>query len=217
MRWIVSFWCVFLLAAGAWADGTIRVTVRDIWTQRPLPGAILETKAVREAPDGIMFKANNEGVILSGPLSSGEIICTARGLIDGIPYRQESLTILVKDDEITEVEVYLFPMKERTFSLCAKMRPKDWGEARFTVVDAHTKKPLEGVIALLEPNEIEGDVQGDKTNVRGEAWIGHKPGTYRYAVVGFVNGTFYKRQYGEVTILPGKDEKRTIELQPVRE
>ena len=39
MRWIVSFWCVFLLALGARAEGGIRVVLRDLWTQRPLPGA----------------------------------------------------------------------------------------------------------------------------------------------------------------------------------
>ena len=55
----------------------------------------------------------------------------------------------------------------------------------------------------------------DRANAVGRAWFGRKAGTYRYAAVAFVNGTFYKRQYGEVTVLPGKDEKRTIELQPV--
>lgn len=222
MRWVLALWCVFLLALGARAKGGFRVVVRDLWTQRPLPRATLVMKAAKGEEDDIQFTANAEGVIdAPSGLRVGERDCTVRGLIEGVAYRQERVKILVQDDEVTELEIFLVPMKPVIFSPCCKKAPKTVGDVHFTVVDAVTKRPLEGAVVIIESDDSLGDGElyerrtVDRANALGRAWFGHEAGTYRYAVVGFVNGTFYKRQYGEVTILAGKDEQRTIELQPL--
>lgn len=221
MRWILALWCVFLLALGARAEGSFRVTVRDLWTQRPLPGAILVMKAAKGEEDDIQWRANAEGVIdCPFGVRTGERDCTVSGLIDGISYRPERMKLLVQHDETTEREIFLIPMKPIIFTPCCKRAPKTVGEVHFTVVDAVTKRPLEGVTVILETDdslreeEIYERHTVDRANALGRAWFGRKAGTYRYAVVGFANGTFYKRQSGKVTILPSKETQQTIELQP---
>lgn len=208
MRWILALVCIFLSISAVFAQGTIRFLVQDAQTRLPISGAVIH---ISGSEDPLLTNRDGMAQCLLKP---GKVHYEVRALKDSFAYGPKSGTAWVKARFVTNIEI-LLKRGEKILRDHGVRLPKDWGTMEFVVTDATTKKPLEGVLVVIEPQETDEEIRGGSTSQRGKFGIGTKAGTYYYAVVAFVDGIFYKRQRGEVTILPGKDEQRTIELQPL--
>ena len=238
MRWILSVWCVFLLAVGALAQSSVRFIVRDAKNRQLLPGVI-----VRFSQPERILKTDSGGTVECQGLKPGKHHYSVDYALDGIGKKKVG-TVTLQARELTEVRLTMhFP--EEIYQLArskigktstwmtidhtwAYLVPFVWeaphppkpGKLIFQVRDVGTGKPLPYVPILpilLKGSEIVEPVGEEDTDADGNAVREMPPGTYYYAVVAFVGDVFYEHQRGEVTVTAGKETQLKIELWPLEQ
>lgn len=238
MRWVLSLWCVFLLSTGALAHNTLRFVVKDARTRQPLSGATVYFCTADD--DERQLQTDPQGRAEFHKVSTFPLRFEVRALIHGIGYKSKIGKLSLEQNQTIEVRLTLLP--DLRGEVIQAVRWKRWmtnpwmtidhegrslveggwqeptlpapGKLTFQVRDAVTGKPLPYVPVLLKGPEITEPVGEEDMDEDGNAIRETPPGTYHYAVVAFINGVFYERLRGEVTVVSGKEAKVTVNLQP---
>ena len=241
MRWVLSLWCVFLLSTGALAQNTLRFIVKDGRTRQPLSGATVYFSTADD--DERQLQTDPQGRAEFHKISTFPLRFKVRALIHGLYYKEKIGKLALEQDQTIEVRLTLLP--DLRGEVIQAVRWKRWmtnpwmtidhegrslveggwleptlpapGKLGFRVRDAVTGKPLPYVPVLIKGPEITEPVGEEDTDGEGNAVRETPPGTYHYAVVAFINGVFYERQRGEVTVTAGKKTTLIINLQPLEQ
>ena len=238
MRWVLSLWCVFLLSTGALAQNTLRFIVKDGRTRQPLSGATVYFSTADD--DERQLQTDPQGRAEFHKVSTFPLRFKVRALIHGLYYKEKIGQLALEQNQTTEVRLTL--LADLRGEVIQAVRWKRWvtnpwmtidhegrslveggwqeprvpapGKLTFKVRDAVTGKSLSCVPVLLKGPEITEPVGEEDTDEDGNAVRETPPGTYHYAVVAFINGVFYERLHGEVTVVSGKEAKVMVNLQP---
>jgi hypothetical protein len=235
MRWILGLWCVFLLVGVSFAEGNVRFVVKDARTRLPLAGAkVILTEG--EAAESNVW-TDRTGVAVARGLAPGIYPFQVRAICEGVIYFLKRGKVTVHDGREATVCFTILPdPRERyEWNRVGIWKTSIWmtvdhlvhylmiheypepplpktGSLCFQVRDAVTGKPLSCVAILLKGPEITEPVGEEDTDEEGNATRVTPPGTYHYAVVAFMDGVFYERQRGTVTVRAGQATWVTLSL-----
>ena len=203
MRWTLSFWCLFLLAAGVLAQGNARFVVLDTKTRHPLAGALIEFPETEN-----IWRTESDGVALCGPLHPGKHHYRVRAIVDGIAYKIQEGHINIINNQTSEVIVNLRSDGEIVHIIDHSSRNLK-GAVRFIVKDAKMGQRISGA-----PIYISDSPETWRTGQDGIVECVLKAGKTRYEARALVDGITYKPKSGLVSVRQERITEVEIELKP---